>query len=147
MTAQSKSCICIDVRAAAQRLTKTYDLAMAPSGITVTQFSQLHAIKTLEAPNLIQLAAATGLDRSTLGRNVQLLSKMNLVELRAGADGRTKIIHLTRKGLNTYRKAGPMWNKVQTDMTEKLGQENLTTLKSILAQLSSSPANPTQSVT
>ncbi len=72
MTGQSESCIRIDVRTA-QRL--TYDLAMAPSGLTVTQFSPRHAIKTPEAPNLIQLAAEAGLDRSTLGRNIRLLGK------------------------------------------------------------------------
>ena len=146
MSGQSETCICIDVRSAAQKLTKTYDLAMAPSGITVTQFSQLHAIKTLKEPNLIQLAALTGLDRSTLGRNIRLLEDMGLVGLRAGADGRTRIIRLTRKGLNTYRKAGPLWKKAQTDMTETLGLENLAALKSILARLASSPENPTQAI-
>ena len=144
MVDQSENCICIDVRTTAQRLTKIYDLAMAPSGLTVTQFSQLHTINTLDAPNLIQLAAETGLDRSTLGRNIRLLSKMALVELRPGSDGRTKIIHLTTHGLNPYRKAGPLWKKVQTEMAEKLGQENLTALKSILAQLGSTPATQTQ---
>ncbi len=146
MANQSESCICIDVRTAAQRLTRAYDLAIAPSGLTVTQFSQLHAIKTLEKPNLIQLAVETGLDRSTLGRNMRLLSKMGLVEMRPGSDGRTKIIHLTTHGLNIYRKAGPLWKKVQTAMAEKLGQENLTALKSILAQLGPTPATPTQPI-
>jgi DNA-binding MarR family transcriptional regulator len=69
---------CIDVRTAAQGLTNAYDLPMAHNGITVTQFPHLHALRTLDSPNLNQLATETGLDRSTLGRNIRLLTSMGL---------------------------------------------------------------------
>ena len=68
-------CICIDVRTVANRLTQLYDNAMAPSGMTVTQFSQLNAIQQLGSPTVNELSEAIGLDRSTLGRNVRVLEK------------------------------------------------------------------------
>ena len=47
-TTSKETCLCIDLRSAAQKLTQMYDEVMAPAGITVTQFSQLHLILTLD---------------------------------------------------------------------------------------------------
>ena len=115
------TCLCIDLRTAAQKLTQMYDEAMVASGITVTQFSQLHQIQALEGPTLKQLAEATGLDRSTLGRNVRVLEKLDLVTIKAGEDARTRTIHLTRKGKNAFTKAVPLWYGIQSELTERLG--------------------------
>lgn len=62
---------------------------------------------------------------------------MGLVDLLAAEDGRSKIIQMTVKGLNTYRSAGPLWGKIQTEITDKLGQENLGVLNAQLTQLTS----------
>ena len=91
-------CLCIDLRSVAQQLTQAYDEAMAPSGMSVTQFSQLNLIRTLDAPTLTDLARASQLDRSTLGRNLKVLERMGLITTRTGEDARSKTIHLSRKG-------------------------------------------------
>ena len=62
---------------------------------------------------------------------------MGLVDLHAAEDGRSKIIQMTVKGLNTYRSAGSLWGKIQTEITDKLGQENLGVLNAQLTQLTS----------
>lgn len=62
---------------------------------------------------------------------------MGLVDLLAAEDGRSKIIQMTVKGLNTYRSAGSLWGKIQTEITDKLGQENLGVLNALLTQLTS----------
>jgi DNA-binding MarR family transcriptional regulator len=94
----SPSCLCIDVQAAAQSLTKAYGLFITTSGITAIQFSQLHAIRTLGSANLNQLATETELDRNTLGRNIRLPTSMGLVDLRAAEDGRNKAHSKDHKG-------------------------------------------------
>ena len=62
---------------------------------------------------------------------------MGLVDLHAAEDGRSKIIQMTVKGLNTCRSAGSLWGKIQTEITDKLGQENLGVLNAQLTQLTS----------
>ena len=62
---------------------------------------------------------------------------MGLVDLHAAEDGRSKIIQMTVKGLNTYRSAGSLWGKIQTEITDKLGQENLGILNAQLTQITS----------
>lgn len=129
------TCLCIDLRSAAQRLTQIYDDAMAPSGISVTQFSQLHIIRTLENPSLKALSAASQQDRSTLGRNVRVLEKMGLVQMKVGDDARTRTIHLTRKGQAVFKKAVPLWMQVQSELVARLGHSGRAGLDDMLETL------------
>ena len=128
-------CLCIDLRSAAQRLTQIYDEAMAETGISVTQFSQLHMIQSLRGPTLSALAEASQLERSTLGRNVKVLQKLGLVELKPGQDARSKSIHLTRKGKNTFKRAAPLWYRAQSELLHRLGLEGRAQLDEMLTQL------------
>ncbi len=116
-----ETCLCIDLRTAAQQLTQTYDDAMKAAGITVTQFSQLHLIQTLEGPTLKELSTASQLERSTLGRNIRVLEKQGLVAMKVGQDARTRTIHLTRKGSGAFKRAIPLWHEVQQELLQRLG--------------------------
>ncbi len=129
------SCLCIDLRSAAQRLTRVYDEAMAPSGISVTQFSLLHRIQTLEAPTLGRLAEATGLDRSTLGRNLRVLERQGLVRLAAGDDARTRTARLTKRGARVFAAAAPLWYQVQKQLVERIGSDGRSQLDTLLQSL------------
>ena len=94
---------------------------LTPSGISVTQFSQLHLIQSLGGPTLKELSTASELERSTLGRNIRVLEKLGLVDMRVGGDARTRTIHLTRKGSNAFKRAIPLWHSVQSQLTNRLG--------------------------
>ena len=129
------TCLCIDLRTAAQKLTQMYDEAMSASGMTVTQFSQLHLIMKLEGPTLKQLAEASGLDRSTLGRNVRVLEKAEFVTIKAGNDARTRTLHLTRKGNNAFKKAVPLWYDIQSQLNKRLGETGRTRFDDMISTL------------
>ena len=129
------TCLCIDLRSAANRLTRAYDEALAPAGITVTQFSQLNTIRAQGRPTLGALADATGLDRSTLGRNVRLLEKQGLVAISPGEDARTRTLQLTKAGESTFRRALPLWYATQKDLVERIGEDGRSQLDALLAVL------------
>ncbi|MEQ9587951.1 MAG: MarR family winged helix-turn-helix transcriptional regulator [Parvibaculaceae bacterium] len=131
----NENCICIDVRTAAHKLTQTYDQVLAPSGLTVTQFSQMNLIRSLDAPTLTDLAAASDLERSTLGRNLKVLEKMGMVTMKVGRDARSKTIHLSRKGMNAFKKAAPLWYSAQTELAERLGLAGRAQLEDLLSAL------------
>ena len=128
-------CFCIDLRTAANQLTQIYDEKMAASGITVTQFSQLHLISSLNGPTLKELAAHSDLQRSTLGRNVRVLEKLGLVVVQVGRDARSRTIHLTDKGMNAFSHAVPLWQSMQSQLLERIGQSGRAQLDSILDTL------------
>jgi DNA-binding MarR family transcriptional regulator len=141
MSISANPCLCIEVRSAAQKLTRLYDDALADAGITVTQLSQLNSIRDLGSPTLTDLATATGLDRSTLGRNLRLLEKEGLVSLCPGKDARTREINLTRAGINRLKKGGPLWHNIQADLTTRLGPEKRQLLNELLSELTHIESN------
>jgi DNA-binding MarR family transcriptional regulator len=116
-------CLCANVRRAALALTSLYDEALAPHGIKVTQFSLLCAIGRHGDPNLTELAAATGLDRSTLGRNLRVLEALGLVSLAPGDDQRDRVVALSGRGRRRVRAAAGAWAKVQEELSGALGED------------------------
>ena len=141
-----QTCLCIDLRSAAQRLTQAYDQALLPAGITVTQFSQLHLIRTLEGPTLTQLSDASQLDRSTLGRNIRVLEKQGLVRTQPGADARTRTVHLTSEGDRTFQRAVPLWYGAQSELLNRLGNDGRNQLDDLLTTLTA-PLSANQDTT
>ena len=121
MTDIGTSCLCIELRGAAQQLTRVYDAALEGTGINVTQLSLLSSIHGLDSPTLRALATHTGLDRSTLGRNVRVLERMGLVRIEPGADARTRTLSLTAKGRHALGGAAPRWFAIQRELVEALG--------------------------
>lgn len=110
------SCFCTRSRRIARRLTETYDAALAPSGLKVTQFSLMRAIRRLDGPTLGDLARATGLDRSTLGRNLRVLARDGMAALAPGEDERTRVVTLTGDGAAALAAAEPLWSQVQAEI-------------------------------
>ncbi len=117
------ACYCANARRAALALTARYDAALAPHGLKVTQFSLLHAVRRRGQANLTALAEATGLDRSTLGRNLRGLQALGLVALSAGEDQRDRVAALTPAGSERLREAGAAWKAAQGALEAELGDE------------------------
>ena len=136
------ACLCSNARRAALALTSLYDEALAPHGLKVTQFAVLHAVKRRTAPNLSAIAEATGLDRSTLGRNLRLLEGLGLVALSPGVDGRDRVVALTPRGEATLRAATAGWLRLQDRLSAALGDDapRLLVVTRRVAELARDPA-------
>ena len=117
------SCYCANLRRAALALTAIYDDALAPHGMKVTQFSLLHAVERRGRANLTALSAGTGLDRSTLGRNLRVLEGMGLVTLSPGDDQRDRVAALTPRGRTRLRAATRTWKGIQESLAGTLGED------------------------
>lgn len=117
------ACLCANLRRAALALTSRYDEALAPHGLRVTQFSLLRAVERRGGANLGELSQATGLDRSTLGRNLRVLEGLGFVSLSPGEDLRDRVVSLTRGGRTRLRGAARAWAGVQASLSGALGAE------------------------
>ena len=91
-------CCCINYRRAANTLTKYYDAAFAPIGLTGNQFFLLNSIQQLGTCNKSELAQYTSLDRTTIIRNLNTLEKKALVEPAPGASRRSSAIQFSETG-------------------------------------------------
>ncbi len=131
----NEDCLCMNLRTAAQALSRSYDAVLAPAGISANQFSLLNYIRSLNTPTVKALAEVSGLDRSTLGRNLRVLEKQDYISLGVGEDARTRVIALTPAGRKAVRQAAPLWQSIQDDLVGRLGLKKREQLREILTEL------------
>jgi DNA-binding MarR family transcriptional regulator len=119
-------CACYNTRKAARLLAQAYDRALEPSGLKNTQFSALAAISGSGSDlTITELATKMDVDRTTLTRNLEVLSREGLVRIDAGADARSKRVSLTAAGRERLEAAIPLWEKIQASITARLNDWEL----------------------
>lgn len=106
-------CFCTKLRRTARIITALYDDALSPAGLTAAQFSLIRVISRIKQPTISAIAEATGLDRSTLGRNLRVLERGGLVSLGPGRDERTRVVEISEEGWRRMAMATPLWEDVQ----------------------------------
>ncbi len=117
------NCTCFNLRKAARAVTQTYDKAMKPSGLRATQFSLLTVVSKRGRVGIKDLAKALVMDRTTLGRNLKVLSDRGLLEIGEGNDRRYRPITITARGQEALDLALPLWEQAQTRMANGLGHD------------------------
>jgi DNA-binding MarR family transcriptional regulator len=108
-----------------------YDAALAPHGLTVTQYAALVAVARAEgALAVADLAQRLQMDRTTTSRLVGPLERAGLIARvdarkirseRTRGDARTRPLQLTAKGERRLRSAIPAWQDVQSRVDALLG--------------------------
>jgi DNA-binding MarR family transcriptional regulator len=129
-------CVCTNLRRATRAISNMYDVALASSGLKITQFSLLRAIERNEPVAITALAEEMALDRTTLARNLAPLQRDRLVELAPGSDQRVTQVRLTRAGRNAIKKALPLWKKTQLDVSRLLSDGRIEQLREIATEAS-----------
>src|SRR2546427_11935619 len=130
------ACTCFRLRSLTRRVTQLYDQALAPSGLTVTQYSVLaHALRQGAAPTLSELAQQLFTDRTTLTRNLKPLADAGLVKVGDGADARSKAVLVTAKGRGALRAARPLWKEAQARLRAQAGDRRLAAPHGLIEEL------------
>ncbi len=118
-----RSCACFNLRRAARLVTQRFDRILRESGITANQFSILMAVYDREGVLMTRLAAILGMERTTLSRNVSLLTRMGMICTEAGNDKRQRNIAITEDGIGLLEKALPLWRQAQCEVVDAIGTE------------------------
>jgi DNA-binding MarR family transcriptional regulator len=113
-------CLCDALRKTARMVTRSYDDALRPAGLRITQFSVLaHLLKNAEV-RVRDLGAGLMLEETTLTRSLRPLEQQGWVQLRAGDDRREKYVSITAAGRELMKKAAPLWVAAQKQMNERI---------------------------
>ena len=59
------------------------------------------------------------MDRPTLTRSLEILSKEKLIENLKTSDARKRIVKLTEKGYETLEKAIPLWKEAEEEILDE----------------------------
>ncbi|MDT9600784.1 MarR family winged helix-turn-helix transcriptional regulator [Sphingosinicella rhizophila] len=119
----STSCVCAKLRRTARTAAALYDEALAPSGLTVAQYSLLRTLQRAGPSSLTKFAALSGHDRSTLNRTLAPLEKAGFVRSSCGTDQRTRIVTATETADRRLELAEPYWAAAQDRLGATLGAD------------------------
>jgi DNA-binding MarR family transcriptional regulator len=116
-----ESCAGWHARLAARRITQFLDREMADSGLGVAQLGLMAQIAAATDDTLAALAERTGLDQSTLSRNLRTLEGEGLVEIAVvETDLRRRAVWLTETGARRLEAAIPVWRKAHAKLARRL---------------------------
>jgi DNA-binding MarR family transcriptional regulator len=132
-TSEARRCACRTIRQTDRALTQFYDEILAPSGLYITQFTTLATLAEAAPITINHLAELMVMDRTTLTRNLELLTKQHLVRIEEGQDRRKRLVFLTQEGEQALRHAWPLWQEAQARIERALGRERF---EGLLADLS-----------
>ncbi len=130
--ALAEACPGCNLRLVARRVTQFLDHELAASGLSLAQLGLLAQIAAASDDTLGALAHRTGLDQSTLSRNLRTLEGQGLVEIAVvETDLRRRMVWLTETGARRLEAAIPLWRvagrhlarHMSTDLARRLADE------------------------
>ena len=116
-------------------MTDYYDRMLAPSGITVSQFSLLRNLRRLEVATASDLADRVELERSTLVRTLKPLLEAGLIEDKAAPGTRNRRLRVTAAGEQVLAEALARWREAQKGIAKRLGSAGVEQLHALAEQL------------
>ena len=127
------ACPCLRLRQVTRRVTQIYDQALAPAGVTSSQFSLLSYLQMLRSPSIGELADRMMVDPTTLTRTLRPLEAAGLIVIASDRnDRRRRTVASTDAGRAAFRKAVPLWRRAHAALGNRLGASGLATLQTAL---------------
>ena len=116
-----ESCAGWNSRLAARRISQFLDRELQETGLTAAQLGLMAQIAAAADDTLGALARSTGLEQSTLSRNLRTLEGQGLIEIAVvESDLRRRAVWLTETGARRLEAAIPLWRKAQTKLARHL---------------------------
>jgi DNA-binding MarR family transcriptional regulator len=132
-------CTCLRLRRTARQVTQIYDHALEPAKLTANQFGLLAYLYGVAGAGkgdglpVGVLAERTGVDSTTLSRNLKLIEEQQLAVSSADPDDRrVRVVRITEAGAARLREAVPRWRQAQAKVEEALGLQATLSLNGLL---------------
>ncbi len=131
------TCLCLHAQRAARMLSRRFDVALRPVGITSGQFSLLNALNRPEPPSLGPVAQLLVMDRTTLTAALKPLERDGLIAIEPDPkDRRSRLLRLTEKGREVLASAVPIWRDLHAAIEAGLPELEPDALRGALKVLS-----------
>ncbi|NMG40164.1 MarR family transcriptional regulator [Chelativorans sp. ZYF759] len=111
------TCLCFAVRRAARALSRRFDEAFRPLGITNGQFSLMMSLNRPDSPRMSDIADFLAMDRTTLTAALKPLEKSGFISVRPDErDRRNRRLSLTDAGREILARAVPIWRETHGEV-------------------------------
>lgn len=128
------SCLATRVRQLSRIITRVYDDAMRPLGITASQFTLLTQLAQRDGITAVEIGMTLDIEKSTLSRNLKRMLALNLITMDPPAGRRGRGLHLTPKGQAVIKDAYPIWLAAQERTIGVMGSHARDTLNEMVKQ-------------
>jgi DNA-binding MarR family transcriptional regulator len=128
------ACISTRVRQLSRIVTRVYDDALRPLGITASQFTLLTQLAQQDGITAVEIGHTLDIEKSTLSRNLKRLLALGLLTMDPPAGRRGRGLHLTPKGESVIKQAYPVWLDAQSRTVTIMGAQSRSTLDDLLTQ-------------
>ena len=119
-----ESCAGWNSRLAARRISQFLDRELQETGLSAAQLGLMAQIAAAADDTLGALARSTGLEQSTLSRNLRTLEGQGLIEIAVvESDLRRRAVWLTETGARRLEAAIPLWRKAQAKLARRLSPD------------------------
>lgn len=130
----ASACLATRVRQLSRIITRVYDDAMRPLGITASQYTLLAQLAHRDAITAVEIGHELDIEKSTLSRNLKRLLALGHINMDPPAGRRGRGLHLTPKGQAILKDAFPIWQDAQKRAFSVMGAESRNTLDHLLHQ-------------
>ena len=116
-------CMCASFRRASRVLTQHYDTALRRLDLRATQFTLLQALSLAGEVSQGTLGEILAIDSTTLTRTLAIMGRRGWIASRSGEDRRERWLSLSEAGKAEFKRARPLWEKVQEELRVRLGNK------------------------
>jgi DNA-binding MarR family transcriptional regulator len=127
-----QGCTNFKLRQLVRRVSQHYDAEVGKAGLKTTQFSLLSHVLRLGPIRPGALAAAMTMDASTLTRNLKPMLTAGWLQMSAGDDGRSRLVHITDAGRVKRAEAQRHWKAAQEGLNQVLGVQRVRALHALV---------------
>jgi DNA-binding MarR family transcriptional regulator len=128
----SATCLATRVRQLSRIITRLYDDAMRPLGITASQYTLLAQLASRDGITAVEIGHELDIEKSTLSRNLKRLLALGMIVMDPPAGRRGRGLHLTPKGSTVLKDAYPVWQAAQSRSVAAMGVDTRAKLDELL---------------
>jgi DNA-binding MarR family transcriptional regulator len=133
MTRYESKCLCTSLRKASRRVTRLYDMALAPSGLKVTQYALLKQIQRCGPVAVGELAEAQVMDAGGLAHTLKPLERDGYIAQSVDPnDRRSRLVTLTPLGEAKVKETSALWDQIHVNFEAVLGADKSAPLREAL---------------
>ena len=128
------ACLATRVRQLSRIITRVYDDAMRPLGITASQYTLLAQLAARDSITAVEIGHDLDIEKSTLSRNLKRLLALGHINMDPPAGRRGRGLHLTAKGQAVLKDAFPIWQDAQKRTIGVIGADSRSMLDALLQE-------------
>lgn len=123
-----RDCLAVRVRLLSRAVTRIYDAALRPHGLTIAQLNLLATIAIRQPVPAGQVARLLSMEISTLSRNARLLQDDGLIHVEPAEQGNGRMLALTDAGGAKLAELRPAWRDAQRLAHDLIGADLATSI-------------------